>query len=86
MPVGEVDIDREVPDPVTPDSDDSPRLAGWQKGEQPRPDRRRHSRISPGSRLDGGSSVAGEGMRPACRPKTDAFVALHKRHGAGRND
>jgi hypothetical protein len=25
-------------------------------------------------------------MRPACRPGTDAFVAMHERHGAGRND
>jgi hypothetical protein len=28
VPVGEVDIDRELLDPVTPDSDDSAALAG----------------------------------------------------------
>jgi hypothetical protein len=29
MPVGEIDIDDEALDPVTPDSDDSPALRGW---------------------------------------------------------
>ena len=35
MPVGEIDIDDPLLDPVTPDSDDSPALRGWEKVSNP---------------------------------------------------
>jgi hypothetical protein len=35
MPVGEVDIHREVLNPVTPDSDDVPALPGWERVSSP---------------------------------------------------
>ena len=46
-----------------------------------RGDRVRHGAIVPAARL---LLLLGEGMRPACRPGTDAFVAIYERRGAGR--